>query len=157
MKGNAHDHARDLIAASAIEGVSPSDATWLQDHLATCTECAKYADASTLSRQVLHSVSLRVRPSLVAATQARVRVRARELRKRDQRLIPVLISCALVFAIGVVTTPLLWQAFAWIGSAVNLPAILWQAGFMVTWFAPAVLAIVLVLALRDRRSESAAE
>ena len=157
MKTNTHDRARDLIAASPIEGISPSDTAWLQDHLAACAECANYAEASTLSRQVLHSVSFRVPPALVATTQARVRMRAVELRRRDQRLIPVLISCVLAFAIGIVTTPLLWQTFAWIGNAVRVPAILWQTGFILTWFAPAVLAAVLLLMLSERRPDAVAD
>ncbi len=157
MKTNTHDRARDLITASHIEGISPSDTAWLPDHLASCAECANYAEASTLSRHALRSVSFRVTPGLVAATQARVRMRAVELRRRDQRLIPVLISCAVAFAIGIVTTPLLWQTFAWIGSTVHLPAILWQTGFVLTWFAPAVLATVLLLMLRERRPDTVAD
>ncbi len=157
MNTKPHDRAHALIAASSVEGVTPPDASWLQDHLVACTECARYAEASTLSRQALHSLSFRVSPALVAATQARVRMRAEELRERDQRLIPVVISCVLAFAIGVMTTPLMWQAFAWIGGVIHLPALLWQTGFVLTWFAPAILATVLLLMFRGHRPETAAD
>jgi predicted anti-sigma-YlaC factor YlaD len=157
MRNDIHDRARDLVTASSVEGLTPAETAWLHDHLASCSDCRQYSDAMALSRQALHSLSFRVNPSLIAATQARVHMRARELRERDQRLIPVLISCVLALAVCAVSMPLLWQTFAWIGNVVHLPSLVWQTGFALTWFVPAVLATIILLMLKEHRSETTAD
>lgn len=157
MKTELHDRARDMVAASSVEGLTPAETAWLEDHLSACADCSQYAQAAAMARQALHSLSFRVNPALVVATQARVRLRARELREREHRLLPVWISCIVAMAVGVVSTPYLWEAFAWLGGMAQLPPPVWQTGFALFWFAPAVLAAILLLMFRGHGLETTAD
>lgn len=76
-------------------------------------------------------------------------MRARELHQRDQRLVPLWISCLVAAVLAGVSTPYLWNAFAWLGRVTEMPTLVWQAGFALYWFAPAVL-IAVILAMRDK-------
>ena len=56
----SHDRARSLIAAGFLEPIEPTDATWLESHLAGCLECRTDAAAYEADRQLLRA--LRDRP-----------------------------------------------------------------------------------------------
>ncbi len=157
MKTDVHARARDLISASAVEGIAPADSAWLEAHPATCPDCARYAESVAFVRQALHSVAFTVNPELVRATQARVRLRARELREREHRLVPVWISCAVALAIAALSTPYLWGAFAWAGEKTRMSPMTWQGFFAVLWFAPALLAAILFLMFKRTGPETPAD
>ncbi len=157
MKNQTHDRARDLITASSVEGLTAAESNWLQNHLADCRECSQYAKAASMARETLHAISFTVDPALVATTQMRVQLRARELRDREQRLIPVWISCIVALLVAVVTTPYLWEACAWVGGRANVAPALWQTGFVLCWFFPGLLALLVTLMVRGAGSKTAAE
>ena len=157
MKNQTHDRARDLITASSVEGLTAAESSWLQNHLVDCRDCSRYAQAASTAREALHSISFKVDPALIATTQMRVQLRARELREREQQLIPVWISCIVALVVAAVTTPYLWQACAWVGGRASLAPAFWQAGFVAFWLFPGMLALVVVLMIRGSGSRTAAE
>ena len=87
--------------------------------------------------QALRSNSVSVDPALVSTTQARVRLRARELRENQVRMRALWISCALSWVLGVASAPLVWRAFHWIGLHAALPKMIWESAFALWWLLPA--------------------
>ena len=144
MTRNAHDEAQELIALG--EGLSDAQQTWLRAHLDNCEACGRYAEAANRVVRTLRSLPLAADSRLVGATQMRVRIRARELRQRRERLLLVASSCALVAISSALTTPLVWQGFEWLGRWSQLPNPVWQVGFVLFWVAPTIAAGVLFLA-----------
>ncbi len=157
MKNHLHDRARELVTLSSVEGLTQNESAWLQAHLAECGDCARYAEASSMARSSLRALSFKVDPSLVAVTQMRTRLRARELHEREQKLMPIWISCVVALLVAVVTTPCLWQVFAWIGGRVSIAPTLWRAGFIAFWFFPGILGLIVALMIRGAGSKAAAE
>ncbi len=154
MKEETHDRAHELVTRSSVEGLTEAESVWLQAHLAGCGDCAQYAEAAAGARQALRSVPFQVSPGLVALTQMRTRMRARELREREQRLLPVWIACIAALAVGAVSTPYLWEGFAWAGARFDLPMAVTGTGFAAFWFMPAVLAAAVMLMARGQRHEA---
>jgi hypothetical protein len=76
----------------------------------------------------------------------RVRIRARELRQRRERLLLVASSCALVAISSALTTPVIWWGFEWLGRLNQVANPVWQVGFVLFWVAPTIAAGVLFLA-----------
>ena len=144
MTRNAHDEAQELIALG--EGLSDAQQTWLRAHLDNCEACGRYAEAANRVVRALRSLPLAADSRLVRATQMRVRIRARDLRQRRERLLLVASSCALVAISSALTTPLVWQGFEWLGRWSQLPNPVWQVGFVLFWVAPTIAAGVQFLA-----------
>jgi len=144
MTRNAHDEAQELIALG--EGLSDAQQTWLRAHLDNCEACGRYAEAANRVVRALRLLPLAADSRLVRATQMRVRIRARDLRQRRERLLLVASSCALVAISSALTTPLVWQGFEWLGRWSQLPNPVWQVGFVLFWVAPTIAAGVLFLA-----------
>ena len=144
MTRNAHDEAQELIALG--EGLSDAQQTWMRAHLDNCEACGRYAEAANRVVRALRSLPLAADSRLVRATQMRVRIRARDLRQRRERLLLVASSCALVAISSALTTPLVWQGFEWLGRWSQLPNPVWQVGFVLFWVAPTIAAGVLFLA-----------
>ena len=86
-----------------------------------------------------------ITPGLVSTTQARVRLRARELRENQVRMRALWISCALSWALGVASAPLVWRAFHWIGLHAGLPKMIWETAFALWWLLPAGAVAVLIV------------
>jgi hypothetical protein len=76
----------------------------------------------------------------------RVRQRARELQRQQERFWVVCICCATVTLSAAFTTAALWRGFAWMGEQARLSAPVWQGSFAVFYLMPAVLAGILLLA-----------
>jgi predicted anti-sigma-YlaC factor YlaD len=146
MKRSLHDRARELIALAGAEDLSDGQQTWLQVHLEQCGPCRDYLEGSGRVVRALRSQPLAADPALVRATQLRVRVRARELRQRRERLVLVGLSCAVVAISSAFTTPLIWGGFEWLGRWNRMPNPVWQLGFVLFWVAPAMATAVLFLA-----------
>lgn len=53
---SAHGRARDLAAVRLDEALSPTDASWLDEHLATCDACRAIADAYAADRLALRGL-----------------------------------------------------------------------------------------------------
>jgi len=143
MNLEVHQRACHLIDAWHVEGISAAEREWLERHLAGCTACQARASALERSLQALRSNSVTIDPALVSITQARVRLRARELRENQVRMRAIWISCALSWVLGVASAPLVWRTFQWIGLHAALPKLIWQTAFALWWLLPASAAAVL--------------
>jgi len=151
MTRDLHEQARELIACGEL---TDAQHTWLQAHLRNCDPCGAYAQAADQVVRSLHSVPLAADRSLVRATQLRVRARAEELQRRQERLWLVWMSCALVGLSAALTTVLLWRGFEWVGESVQVSNLVWQVGFAVFWITPALTAGVLLVARGTHFMES---
>lgn len=137
MNPEIHERACWLIDAWHVEGISAPERQWLEAHLAECPACRARANANERALQVLRTNTLSVDPALVSTTQARVRMRVRELRENQVRIRALWISCALSWVLGAVSAPLVWRAFQWVGLHAALPNMIWETAFALWWLLPA--------------------
>jgi hypothetical protein len=152
---NLHERAERLIAQAhveGLEGISPTDREWLDRHLDECGRCAGTRDTTERALRSLRSLTIQVDPELVSRTRLLVRFRASELARRGTGMLPVWVSCALSWILGIVTAPLVWRGFEWIGQHAGVPNFVWQAGFVAWWLLPGLIAAAL-LALKKQRLE----
>jgi hypothetical protein len=151
MNPQDQERARRLIDAWHVEGIPAPERDWLDAHLPECAECQARALANERALQVLRANAVRVDPALVSATQARVRSRAHELRENQVRMRALWISCALSWVLGVVSAPLVWRTFQWVGLRAALPNLVWETAFALWWLLPAG-AVAALLAWQRRHS-----
>ena len=144
MTRNAHDEARELTALD--EGLSDAQQAWLRAHLDECEACRHYAEAVNGMVRTLRSVPFAADSRLVRATQMRVRFHASRLRETRERLWLVGMACLGVGLSATLTVPLLWRLFAWMGEWAGVSTVVWQAGFMFFFIAPALVVSVVLLA-----------
>ena len=143
-----HERARKLLAARRIEGISPIEETWLDDHLAQCDDCSKEADTLALAINSLRAFSVTARPEAVRRASASVRMRAEQRRLERERAVPIWIAAAVSSALAIFTTPYTWAVFAWLGRLLQVSDIAWQLGFFMWWFLPAT--VVAAIAARQK-------
>jgi hypothetical protein len=139
MNSQDHERARRLIDAWHVEGIPAPERDWLDAHLPECVECQAWARAIDRALQVLRANAVRVDPALVSVTQARVRVRARQLRDGQARLRALWIACTLSWILGAVTAPLLWQAISWLGERFDVSRVISITLFALCWIVPAAV------------------
>jgi predicted anti-sigma-YlaC factor YlaD len=144
MTRNAHDEARELIALG--EGLTDAQQAWLRVHLDECEACRHYAEAASGVVRTLRSLPLAADFALVRATQMRVRQRALELQRQQERLWVICVCCVAVTLSTALTTAVLWRGFAWMGQQVRLPDPVWQIGLVALGLMPAIVAGILLLA-----------
>jgi predicted anti-sigma-YlaC factor YlaD len=143
MTREIHDKARKLIALG--ESLSDAQQAWLRAHLEDCEACRHYADAADGVVRSLRSMPLAADARLVRATQMRVRFHARRLRETRERMWLVAMACLGVGLSATLTIPLLWRLFAWMGEWAGVSTLVWQAGFVFFFFAPALMVSVLLV------------
>jgi predicted anti-sigma-YlaC factor YlaD len=144
MTRDTHDEARELIALG--EGLPDAQQMWLWAHLDECEACRHYAEAANGVVRTLRSLPLAADSRLVRATQMRVRFHASRLRETRERVWLVGMACLGVGLSATLTVPFLWQLFAWMGEWAGVSTLVWQAGFMCFFIAPALVVSVLLLA-----------
>ena len=144
MTRDTHDEARELIALG--EALSDAQQAWLRAHLDECEACRDYAEAANGVVRSLRSLPLAADSRLVRATQMRVRFHASRLRETRERLWLVGMACLGVGLSATLTVPVLWRLFAWMGEWAGLSTLVWQAGFIFFFIAPALAVSVLLLA-----------
>jgi predicted anti-sigma-YlaC factor YlaD len=143
MTRDRHQEVRELVALG--EGLLDSQQTMLRAHLAECEACRNYADSVAGMVRGLRSRPLAADSRLVRATQMRVRFHALRLREAKERLWLVGMACLGVGLSATFTLPLLWRLFAWMGEKAGVSTLVWQAGFVFFFFAPALLVAVLLV------------
>ncbi len=149
-----HERAQILITLSetpeperhSSAGLSNAEQTWLAMHLESCPPCREFADNSRTAIRSLRGISITASGPLVSTTQMRVRQRAEELQRQQERFWVVCACCAAVTLSTAVTTAVLWRGFVWIAQQARLSAPVWEGGFVVFYLMPAVLAGILLLA-----------
>jgi predicted anti-sigma-YlaC factor YlaD len=146
MNADLHERARMMIALSGPEQLAGAEQSWLAAHLASCPACRDFAESSRETILSLRGTPVAASQALVATTQLRVRRRAADLQRRQERLWVVCACCAAVTLSTTVTSTLLWRAFAWIGTQAQLSAPVWEALFVVFCLMPAVVAGMVLLA-----------
>ena len=138
MSDSKHERARELVLLRDVEGVSTSDAGWLDSHLAECAECAGFAEELQLATDALRSVPVTASSSLVSATQARVRQHAAELRDREARLFLIGISFCLGLLWSAGSMFIGWRFSTWLAERIHIAPWAIAAGLVIFWLAPAI-------------------
>jgi hypothetical protein len=148
------------MAAARVEGIAASERKWLDDHLASCSECSTEASALDTALGLLRALPVAASPDLVRRTRFAVRQRAGQLHSERPAAIGLWIATAMSTLWMALTAPYVWRAFAWFGRAAQIPDAMWQLGFVMWWFLPAtVLAAAAAwrLTAKDEDSNWAAE
>lgn len=146
MKADLHERARLLIALSGPDEVCSAEQSWLAAHLESCVSCREFAENSRKTVRSLRATPIAAGASLVSTTQMRVRQRAYELQRQQERLWVIVVCCGAVTLCTAFTTAVLWCGFAWIGQQARLSAPVWEACFVIFCLMPAILAGILLLA-----------
>jgi len=155
MSENLHQRAQQLFSQSLVEGLSSADQAWLEAHLRECAACVREV-AST--RELLHafrSVPVSVPRDLAARTQMRVRLRAQESAQASASSALLWVITGASWLLGVLSAPLVWRGFAWVGSQLNVPKPVLELGFVLWWAVPALIAVAGVLHQRAVNSGTA--
>ena len=155
MNGTEHERAIALAAENDIETLSAADSSWLRAHLEACSDCAALAGALGLTQQALASIPVTASDALVAATKARVRVRALELREAAARSALIGLSVAIAATISSATLYFAWPLVTWIETRLDVPAFIAEPGFVITWFVPTAIAAAVLVGVRGRAVASA--
>jgi len=156
MNENPHIRATQLIAKTRIEGISTEDQSWLAAHLATCEPCSAVQAQTAEALNAFRSMNIELPRNLAARAQLRVRLRAEELPAHNTSRALLWAIAAVSWVLGLASAPLVWRGFAWLGSEFNLPDPVWQAGVVLWWLVPGVVAVGAVI-LQKRKVERAAE
>jgi predicted anti-sigma-YlaC factor YlaD len=147
MSADIHEQARELIAlAGGKDDLSHAQQNWLRVHLQNCAPCRDYAELARQTLSTLRSRSLAADFALVQATQLRMRARAAELRRQQERRWLVSLSCVFVGLSAAMTTPMLWLGLHWMGARVGISDWAWQASFAFFGIVPALVVSALLLA-----------
>ncbi len=146
MNTDLHERARMLIALSGPEGISAAEQVWLAAHLDACASCRQFAENLRETLRALRAISVTAGGSLVSVTQRRVRQRALELQRQQERLWVICVCCVAVTLGTAFTTAVLWGGLAWMGQQARLPGPVWQIGLVALGLMPAIVAGILLLA-----------
>jgi len=146
VSSDIHERARMLIALSRAEEDPNAEESWLAAHLESCAPCRQFAEKAGETVRSLRAIQIAAGGSLVFTTQLRVRQRAEDLQRRQERLWVVWVCCAAVTLWTALTTAALWRGFAWMGQQAGLPAPAWEICFVLFCFVPPILAAIVLLA-----------
>jgi len=144
MTRDTHDEARELITLG--DALSDAQQIWLRSHLEECVSCRDYAEGAAQMARALHSLAVVADARLVRTTQMRVRFHAARLRETRERMWLVGMACLGVGLTATLTLPVLWRLFAWMGEQAGVSTLVWQAGFLFFFIAPALVVSVVLLA-----------
>jgi predicted anti-sigma-YlaC factor YlaD len=145
MSTEMHNRAQQLLEQALVEGLSTSDQAWLDAHLRECPGCSQEAARMQELIRSFRNVSVAVPRDLVARTQMRVRLRAEQAAQASSNGALLWIITAASWVLGVVSAPLVWRVFAWVGGELDLPKLVLQLGFVLWWAVPGLIALAVVL------------
>ena len=147
---NDHERAFELLCMNLLDSVSDGERRWLESHLAQCPECRAKSEQTQSAISALKTVSISAGSDLVQSTQRRVRALCMRQDARQRRMRPIWISSAFASVWMACTTPYLWQSFDLTGHWLHIPDLLWQMGFLVSWFTPALTGAAVALWLKPQ-------
>lgn len=145
MSENLHVRAQQLFAQSLVEGLAPADQTWLAEHLRECAACSREAAFTRDLLRALRAVPVAVPRDLAARTQMRVRLRAQQTAQASDSSFVLWVITAASWLLGVLSAPLVWRGFAWVGAQLNLPKPVLELGFVLWWAVPGLIAVAAVI------------
>lgn len=145
-----HERAGQLMDRQLVEGLEIEERRWLEDHLSACEACAARWASTEAALRALKSISVPVPHGLAASTSLCVRENAARLKNRRARTIALSAGCAVSWAAGVASAPLVWRVCEWAGATLSLPRIVWETGFFCWWLVPAAAAGLVVLWVNAR-------
>ena len=171
MTQSSHEEVRKLIATSASD-LSEAQQALLNAHLQDCGPCREYAAATAEIVRALRAVPLVADPTLVRNTQARVRARAIELRKRPHwsALLALVFpfvdlsadigtstrqhnvqskiwaAFAVALSMSIVGSALVYQVAKVLAAPMHFDNAQIQAGVLVFWLLPSLCAALCLLA-----------
>jgi len=154
MNETVHQRAQQLFAQSLVEGVSPADQAWLDAHLRECAACAQEVAGTQELLRALRNVPVTVPSDLAARTQMRVHLRMQESAQGSSSGALLWIITAASWVLGVLSAPLVWRAFTWVGVQLNLPKPVLELGFVLWWTVPALVAVAAVIYQRGVSSDA---
>jgi hypothetical protein len=145
MSEGIHQRAQHLFARSLIEGLDSNERVWLDAHLSECAVCAEQIASTQELLRALRKVQVSVPSDLAARTQMRVRLRAEETAQAASNGALLWIITAASWLLGVLSAPLVWRGFTWLGTEMDLPKPVLEFGFVLWWAVPALIAVAVVL------------
>ena len=145
MTLDVHERACRLVIADRVESLASSDRKWLEQHLMACQECRVYAAGLQDALRGVRLAPFAAGAALVQQTQARVAARAAEMHRQQQQMRPLWLAVTMVCAMTALSLPLFVQALEWAASRFHVSLLLCEAGFLLLWIAPTVVASVALL------------
>jgi hypothetical protein len=149
MSENLHQRAKQLFDESLVEGLSSGDQSWLDGHLRDCAECSHEIARTRQLLRAFGSVPVAIPRDLAARAQLRVRLRAQESAQAAPTSALLWVMTAASWVLGILSAPLVWRVFAWVGSQLNLPKPVLEFGFVLWWTVPALIAVAVILHQRS--------
>ncbi|MGD0929497.1 MAG: hypothetical protein ABR902_02495 [Candidatus Korobacteraceae bacterium] len=146
MTAREHERALDLIMRRGTEEIATPEMAWLNSHLGECGECARYADDFDNTGRMLRAVAVTASPSLVQATQTRVRARALHMQEQRSRNVLLAISFCIGAMSSTMSAWLWWRFGGWVAQRLALPTSIVEPGVFVAWMLPAMVIAVAMLA-----------
>lgn len=151
--GDVHEQARRLIDREKVEGLTPEESRWLDDHLAGCEACARRSSSTESALRALKSASVAVPPGLGASTSLCLREKAEQMNRRRARNLALIAGCAASWVAGVASGPLVWRVCEGVGTTLSLPRIVWELGFFSWWLVPAAAVGLVILWVGTRAKD----
>lgn len=145
MTDNPHVRAQEYFPKSLVEGISPADRTWLDQHLRDCPDCAREIVSTQDVLAALRNVPIAMPRDLVARTQLRVRLRAQEAAQTSQSNFLLWVITGISWLLGIFSAPLVWRGFAWMGAHFSVPKLALEMAFLLWWIVPALFAVGAIL------------
>ncbi len=145
MSDNLHIRAQKLAAQSLVEGLTAVDQTWLNQHLSECPDCTREVATTSDILHALRNVPVAIPSDLAARTQLRVRMRAESSAQTSSGVFFLWLIAGMSWFLGLLSAPIVWHGFAWVGEHFGVPKLALQAAFMLWWAIPALVAVSVVL------------
>jgi hypothetical protein len=148
MSQNLHSRAQKLFAQSLVEGLGAADQFWLEAHLHECPECSHEATRTQELLRAFRNVPVTAPRGLAARTQMRLRLRAQESAQSSNSGALLWVITGASWVLGLMSAPLIWRGFTWVGAQLNLPKLVLEMGFVLWWTVPALIAVAVILQQR---------
>lgn len=145
MQADPHQSIRHIIDQSVAGPTSAQEQRTLREHLATCTACSDYLDASNRAIASLEGFSFPIDPALDSKVQAALAQRAQQLQAESLQHRRLWLISLLAVTLTVIGS----LAASQLGSLAAVPFHLQPAklhlGLTTFWIAPSVLICMLLL------------